>query len=318
MSHDDTPNDETAPGRRDAVREKAQLVHAQQSRARMLRRSALVAGVVGAVAVVAVVVSWAVGSAASRPQLAPVDAQNDGFVVTSVTAGSPPIDSPDAATPVPTETPLGEESAAPTPTATASGVVDIHVYVDYLSPGAREWQLANSQQLTQWVADGAVTLTYHPVSMLAAKSNGTKYSLRAASAAACVASYAPESFFTFNDDLLPRQPAVDSDGWSDKELADIAQANGSDDPKTLRECIETEAYASWVKAATERAISGIPGADGLSLTGTPMIVVNGQQYVGEMTDPAEFSQFVLTSASGAFPKAKSATPTPTPTPTVAP
>ena len=38
-----------------------------------------------AVAVVAVVVSWAVGSAASRPQLAPVDAQNDGFVVTSVT-----------------------------------------------------------------------------------------------------------------------------------------------------------------------------------------------------------------------------------------
>jgi hypothetical protein len=53
-----------------------------------------------------------------------------------------------------------------------------------------------------------------------------------------------------------------------------------------------------VKGATERAISGIPGTNGLTLTGTPMVVVNGQQYVGDMTDAAEFSQFVLTSASG--------------------
>ena len=49
-----------------------------------------------------------------------------------------------------------------------------------------------------------------------------------------------------------------------------------------------------------------------------MVIVNGEAYQGEMTDPAEFSQFVLTSASGAYQKAKSATPTPTPTPTVAP
>jgi hypothetical protein len=81
------------------------------------------------------------------------------------------------------------------------------------------------------VSDGAATLTYHPVSMLTAKSNGTKYSLRAASAAACVATLDPSKFFSFNNDLLTRQPAVDSDGFSDKELADIAQANGSDDPK---------------------------------------------------------------------------------------
>ncbi|MGB4777229.1 DsbA family protein [Microbacterium sp.] len=313
MSHDETPRDESAPGRREAVREKAQLVHAQQSRARMLRRSALAAGVVAAVAVVAVVVSWAIGSAVGRPQLAPAVAHGDGFVVTSVTAeGS--VDSLEAASPAPEAEPQGDASATPTPSATASAVVDIHVYVDYLSPGARDWQVANSQQLSSWVRDGAVTLTYHPVSMLTAKSNGTKYSLRAASAAACVASYAPAAFFAFNDDLLKRQPAVDSDGWSDKELADIAQAHGSDDPTTLRDCIETEAYASWVKAATERAITSIPGADDLSLTGTPMIVVDDQQYVGELTDPAEFSQFVLTSASGAYQKARSATPTPTSTP----
>ena len=47
-----------------------------------------------------------------------------------------------------------------------------------------------------------------------------------------------------------------------------------------------------------------------------MVLVNGQAYQGEMTDPAEFSQFVLTSASGK--SAKNQPPTPTPTPSVTP
>ena len=314
MSHDDAPNEPTPAGRRDAVREKAQLVHAKQSRARVLRRSALAVVAAAAVVAVAVAVSWAVRSNSDRPQLQPADATADGFRVTSVSSVSPgtPIDGASSA-----PTAAAEPQATPSPSTSAS-VVDIHVYVDYLSPAARQWQLANAKQLASWVSDGAATLTYHPVSMLTAKSNGTKYSLRAASAAACVATLDPSKFFSFNNDLLTRQPAVDSDGFSDKELADIAQANGSDEPKRLRDCIETESYSSWVKGATERAISGIPGTKGLTLTGTPMVVVNGQQYVGDMTDAAEFSQFVLTSASGAYYKSQTATPTPTVTPTPAP
>ncbi len=314
MSHDDATNEPTPAGRRDAVREKAQLVHAKQSRARVVRRSALAIGAAAAIVVVAVAVSWAIRSNGDRPQLHPADADGDGFRVTSVSPVSPGT-TVDGASPTPTA--AAAPPASPKPSATAS-VVDIHVYVDYLSPAARQWQLANAQQLASWVTDGAATLTYHPVSMLTAKSNGTKYSLRAASAAACVATLDPSKFFSFNNELLTRQPAVDSDGFSDKELADIAQANGSEDPKKLRECIETESYSSWVKGATERAIAGIPGTKGLTLTGTPMIVVNGQQYVGDMTDAAEFSQFVLTSASGAYYKSQTATPTPTVTPTHAP
>ena len=129
--------------------------------------------------------------------------------------------------------------------------------------------------------------------------------------AACVATYAPASFFQFNSDLLKRQPAVDSDGFSDKDLADIASANGTgDEPKKLRECIETETYASWAKAATERAVAGIEGTDALSLTGNAMVLVDGQAYQGEMTDPAEFSQFVLTTASGKSSKSPSPSASP--------
>ena len=333
MSSDDTtdapsgdesqPSVEVAPtdstpvvaDRREAVREKAQQVRAQQSRARIVRTSALVAGVVAAVAVVAVVITWTVGGAMSRPQLSPENTEQDGFVVSSISS-TEAMTAPDAAaTPEPTGTVEGDASPTPSPSSSATAPVEIHVYVDYLSPSAREWQLANATQLATWVTDGAATLTYHPVAMLTAKSNGTKYSLRAANAAACVATYSSASFFDFNSDLLTRQPAADSDGFSDKELADIAQANGVGDPKVIRECIQSASFSSWVKAATERAVAGETSP---ALTGTSMITVNGQAYLGEMTDPAEFSQFVLTSASGAAAKAQAASPTPTPSATPTP
>lgn len=308
----DTPNAPSPRDRREAVREKAQLVRAQQSRARLMRRSGLALGAVAAVAAITVVVTWAVSSAIGRPQLSPQNLDDDGFAVTSITGSvsAPGLGDAAEATPTPTPTPAAEETDA-----AAVPAVEIDVYVDYLSPGAREWQLANAQQMSSWVNDGAVTLAYHPVSMLTAKSNGTKYSLRAAGAAACVATHSPATFFTFNSELLTRQPAVDSDGFSDEELADLAQAAGVEDPKTVRSCIRDGAYISWVKDATERAVSGIPGTDDLGLTGTPMVLVNGQQYVGVLGDPAEFSQFVLTSASDAFYKTQVETPSPTVSPT---
>jgi len=303
--------EETSPAvvdRREAVREKAQQVQEQQKRMRWIRRGGLAAGAVAAVAVIAMVVTWSISSTTNRPELTPNHGSNDGFPVNSVSSV------------LSAQTEMSTTTPAPTPEEAAGGEaqtvepVDIHVYVDYLSRGAREWHLANAQQLSVWVKEGAATLTYHPVSMLTAKSNGTKYSLRAAGAAACVATHSPETLFAFNADLLTRQPAIDSDGHSDVELADIAQAIGAENPKVVRSCIENGDFLNWVKDATERAVGGIEGTDGLALTGTPMIVVNGQPYLGALGDPAEFSQFVLTNATGAFYKSQSPTPSPVPTP----
>ena len=134
-----------------------------------------------------------------------------------------------------------------------------------------------------------------------------------------MATYSPDDFFQFNNELLSRQPAIDSDGYSDVQLADLAIASGADDPKKVRSCIESGDFAGWVKEATERAVAGISDTDDLALTGIPMILVNGEAYVGALDDPAEFSQFVMTSASDAFYKSQetptpAVTPTPTPTP----
>jgi protein-disulfide isomerase len=329
MSSDETPNVPAERDRRHAVREKAQQVQARQSRARRIRTFSIAAAVIAVVAVAAVVVTYTITSVASQPLLKPANITDDGFVVTTVTgvaAADEPgaIDDDAAATleALPAETATPTPEPTPTPGATEQPVVDIRVYVDYLSTGSHDFQVANVQQLSKWVTEGAATLTYYPVAMLTAKSNGTKYSLRAAAAAACVATHSPDTFFAFNNALLAEQPEVDSDGYTDAELADIAQARGAQPPKVVRSCIEEQSYASWAKSATERALQGLPETEGVALTGTPTVLVNGVPYVGRLDDPKEFAQFVLTSASDAYYSTPSPTPTPsgsaTPTPTPAP
>lgn len=260
-------------------------------------------------------VAMAVSSSVSKPQLTPSGMQDDGMAVSAVAAAA--AADVTAASPAPQSTgPTGAgETAEPTPEPTAAGQVDIHIYVDYLSPGAGEFERANARQLASWISEGAVTVTYHPVSLLTASSNGTKYSLRAAAAAACVATHSPDKFYAFNHELLNEQPAVDSDGRSDVELAVLAGAVGVDNAKSVRSCIEDQDFVSWAKEATARALEGpLAGSKDLVLTSTPMVVANGETYVGAPRDPAEFSQFILTVASDAY----YATPTPTPTPTPAP
>lgn len=271
-------------GRRDAVREKAQQVKARQSRNRVLRRSAVVLLLVAVVAAIACGVTSVVVPAMSEPTQNPTGLQEDGVVVDDAMlarqAGETPAPE-DSETPAPEETPGAEP-------------IEIHVYVDYLSEAAGEFQRVNSAQLTEWVDQGAVEVVYHPVALLTSKSNGTKYSQRAAGAAACVFEYAPEAFTAFNHELLTNQPPVDSDGYTDAELADRAIATGADDTKAVRACIENEDYFAWAREATERALNEpLPGTKDIQLTGAPMILVNGQPYVGSLDKPEEFAAFLL-------------------------
>lgn len=270
--------------------------------------------ILGAIAVVAVgaigtAITLAVSAQVSKPQLTPGGMNDDGILVSDISASA--MSDETVAPPSPEETEAGGETT-PTPEPTTSSTVDIHIYVDYLSPDAGEFERANARQLVNWISEGAATVTYHPVALLTASSNGTKYSLRSAAAAACVATHSPAQFYAFNHDLLDDQPEVNTDGFSDSQLADIAGAVGSDNVKSVRSCIEDQDYVTWAKEATSRALEGpLVGSDDLVLTAAPMVVVNGEAYVGALDDPSEFSQFVLTVASDAY----YATETPTPAPT---
>ena len=303
MSSDETGTAPEPRDRREAVRVKAQRVKARQSRNRVLRRSAIVLAalvVVGGGALY----SWfnIIEPAVSEPTLEPTKFTGDDGVVVDEAM------SKGMATPAPTETP----AATPAPGAEP---IQIHIYVDYLSSAAGEFQRVNADQLDDWVAQGAVEVVYHPVAMLTSKSNGTKYSQRAAGAAACVVEYAPEAFAKFNHELLVNQPGVDSDGFSDSELADRAIATGASDTKTVRACIENEDFVAWSREATERALNEpLPGTDA-TLDGVPTILVDGQPYVGALDAPEEFAAFLLAIDSEAY--LETATPTPAPAETPA-
>jgi len=323
MSHDDN-----VPAERDhraAVRVKARQVKAAQTRARVLRTSSVVVLLAAVVAAVAVVITWTVTSTLAKPVLKPGNIVDGGILVessgattmTNVASGTFVVATPPApaaegeATATPTET----ESAAPTENPTP---VEVRVYVDYLSEGAKQFQVANAKQLSAWVASGNVTLSYHPVAILTAKSNGTKYSLRAASASACVATHAPETFFAFNYEILAKQPEIDTDGYSNVQLADMAIAVGAPDPKVIRSCIEQEDFLSWAKSATERALNEpLPGSSE-ALTGSPTVLVNGVQYVGALDNPSEFENAVLSAAYKSFNETPEPEPTETATPEATP
>lgn len=322
MSSEETPG-ESALSTREAVREKAQLVQAKQARARLIRRGVIGVVIAAAVGAIGFGVYGAIGSVADEPVRQPTGMSKDGVLITAVgaakdTAEQLPLES---ATPTPTpeptatETPEGEATGTKTDAFTlADGAVDIHIYVDYLSPGAGEFQRANARQLSSWISEGAVSVTYHPVALLTANSNGTKYSQRAAAASACVATHSPEQFYGFNHELLVGQPEVDTDGLGNVELADLAVAVGVDNPKVVRACIEEQHFTTWAKEATARALEGpLVGTEDLALSTAPMVVIDGQTYVGALDSPAEFSQFVMTVASDAY-YAKNPSPTPSPTP----
>ncbi|WP_261165950.1 thioredoxin domain-containing protein [Microbacterium sp. Marseille-Q6965] len=292
--------------RREALREKAKQVSARQSRRRVLTRVGIGVGALAIVGAAAFAITNTVVPEVTSETRVPAGFVDGGFTVNGrdVTAM---IDSADA-TPTPTPTPTQEPEAEETP---AAEPVQIRVYVDYLSAESGEFERANAARLARWVEGGDVTLSYHPVALLTPKSNGTKYSQRAVAAAACVATHAPEAFPSFNHALLLDQPEPGTAGYTDEQLADLAVASGATNERNVRECIELAPYLDWARQTTNEALDGaLPGTDGVTLAGAPLILVDGEAYVGSLDDPAEFTQFVLTVESDAY----LSTPSPTPTP----
>lgn len=291
-----------AASRRDAVREKAVQVSAQQKRNRRIWRTVGVIAVIAVIAAAAIVVTNIVLGAANRAQGDPKNFTDGGFTVSeamltaSTSAGNGTLTTPGA-----TDAP-----AEPSATETAS-TINVDIYFDFHEPAAASFQQANAKQLAQWVNDDLMTVTYHPVATVTGKSNGTKFSARAVSALGCVGTYSSNNLFAFTHELLAQQPEAETEGLTDSELADLAIAIGAEDPKKLRACIEDAKYMSWAKKITDAATAGPLAGTDVTLDDSFVVLINGVEYVGSVDNPAEFAQAVL--------KASTESPSPTPTPT---
>jgi protein-disulfide isomerase len=198
-----------------------------------------------------------------------------------------------------------------------SSVVTIRIYLDYFCPVCNQFETANKDQISSWLKSGAATLEIHPVSFLDRESLGTRYSSRAANAAACVSNYSPDDFWTFTQAMYVSQPKELTAGLTNAQIIKVIQGAGVTNLSQISKCVNKETYKSWVTDSTDRATHGpLPDANIKTVTGTPTIIVDGLQYVAtDFGSASDFQAFVVQAAGASFNPGTTPTPTPTPIPT---
>ncbi|MEP6482578.1 MAG: thioredoxin domain-containing protein [Rhodoglobus sp.] len=278
-----TPERQTKKQKQDEARENARLLREEQ-RARKRRQRWIVQGgvVVGMLAVVAIAI-LVVFNVTRPPSPGPLNMLSDGILISgngTATAAVATAAIQAGAKPVPTD-----------PTA-HKDTVNIVVYLDYQCPYCQQFETTNSDQIGKWVASGLATVEIHPIAILDNSSNGTKYSTRAANAAACVANFDPDKYLAVNNALFTGQPAENTSGLTDAALTTLVSDAGASG-KDVASCIQNQTFVGWVSDATKRANKGpLPNSDTPSVKGTPTVLVNGKSYGGSITDPSAFSSFV--------------------------
>lgn len=279
----------TKDQRREQAREIARVEREKRQRAetrnKILIRGGATVGIVAVLAAVGFGI-WA-GTRPAGP--GPLNMASDGILLVGEDGEITPVETdaiPEGGEPIGTDQSKYDAPA------------HIVVYVDYGCPFCGQFETGNAAQIEQLVSAGLATLEVHPISILDRVFQGTKYSTRAANAAACVAANEPEFFFDVNAALFANQPAEQTPGLDDNQLLDILAQAGVDTPE-VQECVVGQTYADWVTAATDRAKAGpLPNTDGAQVSGTPAIFVNGQPYTPttSLANAQEFAAFIASVA----------------------
>jgi protein-disulfide isomerase len=266
--------------RRTQARETARLQQQQRQRRERVTKGLTIGGILLGAAAIVVIVTLVIVNAIRPPGPGPENMASDGIVVGQGLVAE--------------TTPALAADDAPVATEERDDVVQIVVYQDYLCPYCGLFETTNGEYVNQLLEDGVATVEYHPVSFLDRLSLGEEYSTRSANAAACVAEAAPDSFSAWNTLMYENQPAENTEGLTDAEIIDLAEQAGVETDAAFTECIESVQFEGWVERATQDAQlePGPSGEDGVQITGTPTVLVDGEQYRGQPGDGASFTAFV--------------------------
>ena len=280
---------QTKNQRRAEAREKARQLREQQTKQSKRRKLILQSSLVGGTLAVIGVVTFLVVSSLTPPGPGPLNMQSDSLKVGQGFIAE--------------RTPALEPDQLPVlPQTNGDAVPHISIFVDYSCPACKQFEEVYNPLFRTWLESGTVTVGYHPISFRDAQSAGQRYATRAANSAACVANFAPDSFFDYNEVLLGAQPvAPEALSLSNNELIALAEtvvpAGVAD---SVAECIKDERFSPWVADATRRAMQTGPvpvkNAEIPLVMGTPTVLVNGKEYVG--SSPADLAAFVAAVEGG--------------------
>jgi protein-disulfide isomerase len=274
----------TRSEQREAARAKAKTLRDQQQKGDKRKRVFIQLGIAISVIVAVGAVALTIFSASTASTAIPTNATfNDGVKVgTDLKVFT------------------SEFSPAPAPGETP---VEIIIYVDYQCPICAVFELPNSEQVKNWVASGMATVEMHALSFLDGRGSPNTFSSRAANAALCVSEHSPDNFFEYNTALFKSQPTEGAPGPENDQLISFAEEVGATNMDLISSCINEKAFGNWIKDSTERALTeAIPGTE-IQVSGTPTVLVNGQQYTWEtgeeLASAARFAQFVQFATTGA-------------------
>jgi protein-disulfide isomerase len=145
------------------------------------------------------------------------------------------------------------------------GPVRVDAFIDFLCPFCRRFELSSASTLAGLVADGLVSLAYHPMNFLDEAST-TNYSTRAAAASGCAADRG--RFVEYAHALFASQPPEGGPGLSDAELAGIGRAAGLADA-AFAACLSDAPYLDWPPYVTARATArGVDATPTVWVAGT--------------------------------------------------
>ena len=165
--------------------------------------------------------------------------------------------------------------------------VTVAIYYDYMCPACGRFEEANGDDLDRLVRAGEVALELRPVSFLDETSSGTRYSTRSANAVATVADRSLDDVWAFHRALYAEQPQEGSTGLSDDQIAGIAEEAGV--PATVAARFDDGTHEGWVAQVTQEAFDS-------GLEGTPTVLIDGEEYQGDLYTPGAFIQAVEAAA----------------------
>jgi len=262
---------------REHARELREAAAKRRRRNRWLIQGSVLVAALAAAAVIVIVLMNVVRAPASGP----LNMASDGIQFIG-----------DGEKVVPVETAGLAAGATPKPTEQdPSKGVSIVLYLDYQCPFCKDFETTNGEKIATWVSGGIASVEVHPVAILDGASQGTRYSSRAANAAACVANYEPTLFLGVNAALFANQPPEGTAGLTNREILTVLAAESADSGE-ITSCVNNEEFRNWVTQATARTKDPLPNSDLAQLAETPTILVNGHRYLGSLTDASEFLNFV--------------------------
>lgn len=144
------------------------------------------------------------------------------------------------------------------------GETTVDTFVDFMCPICGDFEDAYGEQLQAAAAEDEITLNLHPISILDRYSQNAEFSTRAAASVYCVAADSPDATLDYFNLLFENQPAENTTGLSDDELAALAQQAGAGD---IAECLADGTYKRYVASQTNSH----------EINGTPTVEIDGER-----------------------------------------